>query len=54
MTSEARDPVEAATRRVRDEQESNARATAGTGPAADDQADEFAELAEEADPTDTP
>jgi len=49
MTTPAYDPgaVERAERAVIEEQESNARSTAGTSPRDDDQADELAEEAEE-------
>src|SRR4051794_37711383 len=45
MSSEPVDKVAAATERVLEEQESNARATAGAGPRAEDQTNELAELA---------
>jgi hypothetical protein len=49
MTTPEYDPeaVERAERQVFDEQESNERATAGTSPRDDDQADELADEAED-------
>jgi len=47
MTGSDAERLEDAERQVFEEQESNARATAGTGPRDDDQADELAEEAAE-------